>query len=103
VPGQYGTFFGTDYPIDPKNRRLEYGISDLNQHHRFCEQRRVDAARGWDFEHACAVAGEWLEFFHDRDAGFRTTGDTVPERFSLGRDGEQFWRRYFGPGSLDCA
>jgi len=35
VPGQYGTFFGTDYPIDPMNRKLEYGISDLNQTHRF--------------------------------------------------------------------
>ena len=35
VPGQYGTFYGTDYPIDPMNRKLEYATSDLNQHHRF--------------------------------------------------------------------
>jgi len=35
VAGQNGTFFGTDPPIDPGNRKLEYGISDLNQTHRF--------------------------------------------------------------------
>jgi len=35
VPGQYGTYFGTDYPIDPMNRRVEYAASDLNQKHRF--------------------------------------------------------------------
>lgn len=35
VPGQYGTFYGTDYPIDPMNRKIEYATSDLNQHHRF--------------------------------------------------------------------
>jgi hypothetical protein len=33
--GSYGTFNGTDYPIDPKNRKLEYGPSDLDQRHRF--------------------------------------------------------------------
>jgi hypothetical protein len=35
VAGNSGTFFGTDPPIDPMNRKLEYGISDLNQTHRF--------------------------------------------------------------------
>jgi len=35
VPGQFGTFNGTDSPIDPYNRKLEYGLSDLNQTHRF--------------------------------------------------------------------
>ena len=35
VAGQFGTFFGTDPPIDPGNRKLEYGISDLDQRHRF--------------------------------------------------------------------
>lgn len=34
VPGQFGTFNGTDTPIDPYNRRLEYGRSDLDQRHR---------------------------------------------------------------------
>jgi hypothetical protein len=33
--GSYGTFNGTDYPIDPRNRKLEYGPSDLDQRHRF--------------------------------------------------------------------
>jgi hypothetical protein len=35
VPGQFGTFNGTDSPIDPYNRKLEYGLSDLNQTNRF--------------------------------------------------------------------
>jgi hypothetical protein len=35
VAGQFGTFFGTDPPFDPLNRKLEYGASDLDQRHRF--------------------------------------------------------------------
>jgi len=35
VAGSGGTFNGTDYPIDPYNRKLEYGLSDLDQRHRF--------------------------------------------------------------------
>jgi hypothetical protein len=35
VSGQFGTFFGTDPPFDPHNRKLEYGASDLDQRHRF--------------------------------------------------------------------
>src|ERR1039457_1697386 len=35
VGGQYGTFNGTDYPVDPYNRKLEYGLSDLDQRQRF--------------------------------------------------------------------
>jgi hypothetical protein len=35
VPGQFGTFNGTDSPIDPYNRKLEYGLSDLDQRQRF--------------------------------------------------------------------
>jgi hypothetical protein len=35
VAGQFGTFNGTDSPIDPYNRKLEYALSDLNQEHRF--------------------------------------------------------------------
>jgi hypothetical protein len=35
VPGQYGTFYGTDSPVDPMSRKLEYGPSDLDQRHRF--------------------------------------------------------------------
>jgi hypothetical protein len=33
--GNFGTFNGTDYPIDPYNRKAEYGLSDLDQRHRF--------------------------------------------------------------------
>jgi hypothetical protein len=35
VAGSNGTFNGTDYSIDPYNRKLEYGLSDLDQRHRF--------------------------------------------------------------------
>ena len=35
VIGTNGTFDGTDYPIDPYNRKLEYARSDLDQRHRF--------------------------------------------------------------------
>jgi len=35
VNGANGTFNGTDYPIDPYNRKQEYALSDLNQTHRF--------------------------------------------------------------------
>jgi hypothetical protein len=35
VAGSYGTFNGTDYPIDPYNRKEEYGLSDLDQRDRF--------------------------------------------------------------------
>src|SRR6202035_5488495 len=34
VPGQFGTFNGTDSPIDPYNRKREYALSDLHQRHR---------------------------------------------------------------------
>jgi hypothetical protein len=35
VPGQFGTFNGTDSPVDPYNRKLEYARGDLDQRHRF--------------------------------------------------------------------
>jgi hypothetical protein len=35
VIGSSGTFSGTDIPVDPNNRKLEYGTSDLDQRHRF--------------------------------------------------------------------
>jgi hypothetical protein len=35
VGGANGTFNGTDYPVDPYNRKLEYGLSDLDQRQRF--------------------------------------------------------------------
>jgi Carboxypeptidase regulatory-like domain/TonB dependent receptor len=35
VAGSSGTFNGTDYPIDPYNRKQEYALSDLNQTQRF--------------------------------------------------------------------
>ena len=35
VAGSNGTFNGSDIPVDPKNRKAEYALSDLDQRHRF--------------------------------------------------------------------
>jgi hypothetical protein len=35
VPGQFGTFNGTDSAFDPKNLAIEYGTSDLDQRSKF--------------------------------------------------------------------
>jgi hypothetical protein len=35
VPGTFGTFNGTDTPLDPFNLKQEYAVSDLNQTKRF--------------------------------------------------------------------
>src|SRR5581483_6111035 len=35
VAGNSGTFNGTDLAFDPKNRKLEYALSDLDQRQRF--------------------------------------------------------------------
>lgn len=35
VGGQFGTFYGSNFPIDPYNIKGEHGLSDLNQTHRF--------------------------------------------------------------------
>jgi len=35
VEGQFGTFYGTDYPVNPFNIKAENSLSDLNQTHHF--------------------------------------------------------------------
>jgi hypothetical protein len=35
VGGAFGTFFGSDFPIDPYNIKAEHGLSDLNQSQHF--------------------------------------------------------------------
>ena len=35
VIGSSGTFNGSDIPLDPRNRKAEYGLSDLDQRQRF--------------------------------------------------------------------
>jgi hypothetical protein len=35
VPGQFGTFYGTDSPLNPQSLKQENGLSDLDQRHRF--------------------------------------------------------------------
>ena len=69
VPGQYGTFYGTDSPVDPFNRKLEYGTSDLDQRQRFVasgvwmpriggiSSRPLDLlVNGWNFASILTVA-----------------------------------------------
>ena len=34
VMGQFGTFNGTDYTVDPYNQKAMWGLSDLDQRHR---------------------------------------------------------------------
>jgi outer membrane receptor protein involved in Fe transport len=62
VLGTNGTFNGGDVPVDPKNRKLEYALSDLDQRHRFvanavwmpaiggiANKYAAYAANGWAF------------------------------------------------------
>ena len=35
ISGVNGTFAGSDNPVDPRNRSIEYGASELDQRHRF--------------------------------------------------------------------
>ena len=44
VAGQFGTFFGTDPPIDPLNRKLEYGDIGSGPAASLRRQRGVGAA-----------------------------------------------------------
>ena len=61
VPGQFGTFNGTDSPIDPYNRKLEYARCDLDQRHRFVGNVVwIPAIRQEDLEHAAALPSGWL-------------------------------------------
>jgi hypothetical protein len=60
VGGQYGTFNGTDYPIDPKNRKLEYALSDLDQRHRFVANAVwMPSARGISDRAARLILDGW--------------------------------------------
>ncbi len=70
VAGANGTFYGTDPPLDPYNQRGEYGLSDLDQRHRFvgslvyapqifrnAGNRAVRTAlNGWTFSGVATVA-----------------------------------------------
>ena len=44
VPGQFGTFNGTDSPIDPYNRKLEYGAQRSGPAASLRGQRGLDPA-----------------------------------------------------------
>jgi hypothetical protein len=55
VAGQFGTFYGTDDPVNPYNIKAENALSDLNQRHRFV------GSVIWDpFQHFRSSPGRWL-------------------------------------------
>ena len=56
VPGQFGTFNGTDSPVDPFNRKLEYALSDLNQ------RNRLVANVVWVPPYARNLSSSWSAF-----------------------------------------
>src|SRR5581483_3986038 len=59
VPGQFGTFNGTDSAFDPKNRALEYGRSDLDVRSHF------SSAIVWAPEYAKKLTNKGARFALD--------------------------------------
>jgi hypothetical protein len=59
VAGFGGTFNGTDYIFDPKNRKLEWGTSDLDQRHRFV------GSMVWSPGYARKISNKGLRFALD--------------------------------------
>ncbi|HXK06833.1 MAG TPA: TonB-dependent receptor [Verrucomicrobiae bacterium] len=60
VAGSGGTFNGTDYPIDPRNRKLEYALSDLDQRQRFVANAVwMPSARGVSNHAARMILDGW--------------------------------------------
>ncbi len=56
LQGQFGTFNGggSNFPVDPKNRKLEYGPSDLDQRQRFTGSLVYSPAWGKNLSNAAA-------------------------------------------------
>lgn len=63
IQGQFGTFNGggSNFPVDPKNRKLEYAPSDLDQRQRFTSTLVWSPDWGKKFSNAAAknLAGGW--------------------------------------------
>jgi hypothetical protein len=58
--GNFGTFNGTDYPVDPRNRKLEYGLSDLDQRQRFVANAVwIPSAKGLSNQAARLILDGW--------------------------------------------
>ncbi len=74
VPGQYGTFFGTDTPVDPYDRKLEYAPFGPRPAPALRHQRRVVAAHRRHWEQAARPAGQRLELLDHPDRRHRPAG-----------------------------
>jgi len=59
VPGSGGTFNGTDLAFDPKNRKIEYALSDLDQRHRFV------SSVVWAPEYAKKISNKTVRYIAD--------------------------------------
>ena len=89
VAGQFGTFFGTDPPIDPLNRKLEYGTSDLDQRHRFVGSAVWIPPFSKISQSARPATVGWIQLLDHRHGGDRPADDGVHQRFPFRRSG---WR-----------
>ena len=62
VGGQFGTFNGTDYTIDPYNQKGMWSLSDLDQRHRFVANVvwKPEFAEHWSNKAAKQVVNGWV-------------------------------------------
>ena len=77
VPGNGGTFNGTDLAFDPKNRKLEYALSDLNQESRFVGSLvwlRRGRGKCWNAAPRCVLDGWNLSTIVTASTGEPVTG-----------------------------
>ncbi len=119
VAGANGTFYGTDWPLDPKNQKQENSLSDLDQRHRFVgslvyapeyfsrlSNRPARAALdGWAFSTIVTVAAGQPVFaqisgFPSGGVDYGVTGgETTNTGGSTGGRPPQYGRNVFiGPG-----
>ena len=62
VPGQFGTFNGTDSTVDPHNQKGMWGLSDLDQRHRVAANVvwKPDFAKNWPSKPGKLIVNGWL-------------------------------------------
>jgi len=62
VAGQFGTFNGTDYTVDPYNQKGMWGLSDLDQRHRFSANFvwKPDFAQHWSNKAGKLLVNGWV-------------------------------------------
>jgi hypothetical protein len=62
VPGQFGTFNGTDSTVDPYNQKGMWGLSDLDQRHRVSTSVvwKPEFGKGWSNKPAKLLVNGWV-------------------------------------------